>query len=210
MPAAAAGLLALSVLSAACGGGSGGGDATPTPDPGDCGQVKDIAAAAVIGDALVTLDDLPAGFDLAPADPRGLESVGDQFFQDNVDPASYVGGKGFAFGTNDVLDGGQGQFIASIVVAFTDEEAASLLVQHPSTGDPIFVEDVEAVELGDESKAIRFSIENSEGTATGYVYQFRAGQMVAYLANVGAGEEVTLEQTEELATLMCQRSRDIE
>jgi hypothetical protein len=42
------------------------------------------------------------------------------------------------------------------------------------------------------------------------VYQFRAGQMVAYLANVGAGEEVTLEQTEELATLMCQRSRDIE
>ena len=180
-----------------------------SPSPGDCGHVGEINSPNEIANSLLALEDLPEGFTIAPADPRGIESIGNEVFQENIDPSTYSGGRGFAFGTGTALDGGEGQLVASVVVAFTDEESAALLVANPFTGEPTLVEPVEVEGLGDESKAFYFEIENGETDASGYIYQFRAGQMVAYIGNVGSGEEVTLEQTEELAALMCQRAREL-
>ena len=192
------------LLVSACGGGGDDDshDATPTvsvessPRPGDCGHVGEINSPNEIANSLLALEDLPEGFTIAPADPRGIESIGNEVFQENIDPSTYSGGAWLCFRDRHRARRRRGPTRrVSRRCLYLMKQSAALLVANPFTGEPTLVEPVEVEGLGDESKAFYFEIENGETDASGYIYQFRAGQMVAYIGNVGSGEEVTLEQT---------------
>jgi len=172
----------------------------------DCGSVEKVSPEDL---RKVVLDsgDLAGELRPFPAGPVTLDDVGDEYFRASVDPSKYVGGFATAFGSGDLSEGGPGRLVTSIVTAFTDDDAAAMLLNHPDPGEPSVDRSVETPRFGDASDSRYVEVPTDGGKLAGHIIQFRAGRLVAYIANIAADGDASLGETERLARLVCDRIR---
>ena len=196
------------VLAVACGGGeevSAPEETAEAESRLDCGS----------GDGLVAEDDLlrvalrrdDVDEPVFRSESAGLDSLGDEYFTRTADPGDYIGGVGTLHSSEELLEGGRGHLVTSVVAVFADENSAKLLFGHPYVGEPSVDRILEGRRFGDQSETRYVEASANGGVFVGYIVQFRAGPTVVYVGYFAVDEEVSLKDTEQLAELVCVRMR---
>ncbi len=206
---------AVAVTVTGCGGGGDSNDdqSIATPDQPsatrprlDCGSGDAVPSPEDLKAALLVSGDLPGNFRTGEPTAAFFEDMGDSFFERTVDESRFSGGFTNVFVSGEILEGGDGRIVSSSLVAFEDEEAAAMLVNHPYVGDPSVQGSVTTLEFGDEHTAIYYEVQNGV-TFLGHVLQFRVGRIVATAADVVAGGDTSVDEIERLGEALCRRLR---
>ena len=183
------------------------GQMPATTPPLACGTGR-FDSVEGLSSILLQGNDWPENAARSGPSPVELEDFGDDYFRRTVDESRILGGYITVAATGGSLEGGEGEIISSIVLAFADQGAASELFAHPDRGDPSLERHVAGRKLGDESEALYFEVDGSP-MLSGYVLQFRTGHVLAMVVYTGVEVDVSFEETERLALLVCTRLRDL-
>lgn len=210
----AAGILASSVLLLGCASEKQPAQPSSVPTGGaeragrsvDCGSGETLSTDD-FPQIVLDSEDVAADLRALPTSAVVLDDLGDEYFKDTVEPSRYVGGLAAILVSGEVLQGGRGHLLTSMVMAFTDVDAAAVLVEHPFVGEADVNRRAEAPTFGDatDSRYIEMSWDGDK--LAGHIISFRVGRVVAYIANLAAGEDASLGETERLARLVCERIR---
>jgi len=210
----AAGMLAASVLLLGCASEEQGVQPSSIPTSGaertgssvDCGSGETVSTDD-LAEIVLHSGDVTADLRPFPTSAVVLDDLGDDDFKDTVEPSRYVGGLAAVFGSGEVLQGGRGHLLTSMVMVFTDVDAAAALLNHPSVGEPSVDRPVDTPTFGDATDSRYVEVSMDDSKLAGHIISFRVGHLVAYIANLAADEDAPLDETERLARLVCERIR---